>query len=1279
MTAFLELGPDGVLSGMAAESVPAGAVLVPVLRKDRSEELAAVTALARLHVIGVPVDWRVLFDGTGARRVELPTYAFQHERYWAEVVPPAALTRADAVDSVFWKLVEGGDLDALAIELGIDERSSLDAVLPALSSWRDRSCTRSTKDSWRYRESWSRLSWERSAAPAQPWLVVAPAGCSDDTWVQAVVAALGASTLSVDVADRPELARLLAEATANDVEPTGVVSLLALDESTDLAGAAATAVLVQALGDAGITAPLWAVTRGAVAVGGDDVVTSPWQAGVWGLGRVAALELPQRWGGLVDLPAVLDDRVVSRFVDVLSGLGDEDQVAVRATGVFGRRLVPSPQTSSAEWVPTGTVLITGGTGALGARVARDLAGRGVERLVLLSRRGPAAPGAVDLRDELVGLGVEVTIAACDVADRDAVAAVLAAIPAEQPLTGVVHTAGVLDDGVLEGLTPERFEAVFRSKVASAVVLDELTRHLDLSVFALFSSLSGAVGNPGQANYAAANAVLDAVAQRRRTVGLAATSISWGAWAGGGMAAVPGVDELGMDPDLAVEVLRQVVVEDAATVVVADLRQPELLTSLLVARPNALLADLPEARLVLEAVHTARHQSESAASDFHRHLLGLTRGDQVDALVELVRAQVAVVLGYSNGTAVGVDKAFRDLGFDSLTAVELRNQLTAATGHALPASLVFDYPTPRALAAHLLGELVGKPAEVIASQSARQVDEPVAIVAMACQFPGDVRTPEQLWQLLVDGRDAITGFPTDRDWDMDVLFGTGADGHSRSVTRHGGFLTDPAQFDPVFFGISPREALAMDPQQRLLLETTWEAVERAGIDPNSLRGSQTGVFVGTNGQDYGTLLANADEDVEGHVVTGISASVISGRLSYTFGLEGPAMTVDTACSSSLVALHLAAQSLLRGECDLALAGGVTVMSAPLTFVALSRQGALSTDGRSKAFADCADGVGWSEGVGMVVLERLSDAQRNGHRVLAVMRGSAVNQDGASNGLTAPNGPSQQRVIRQALASAGLSPSDVDAVEAHGTGTTLGDPIEAQALLATYGQDRDRPLLLGSIKSNIGHTQAAAGVAGVIKMVMALRNGVLPQTLHVDAPSTHVDWKAGSVDLLTSAVEWPGADRVRRAGVSAFGISGTNAHVILEQAPPLDGPDSPLSTPFGGAVPWVLSGKSSGALRDQAERLSTGVDGLRPADVGLSLVRSRSVFEHRAVVFGAGQEELLRGLESVVQGRSDAGVVSGVAGVVGKTVFVFPGQGSQWVGMGRELLGSSEVFAGCVAEC
>ncbi|NYV73442.1 type I polyketide synthase, partial [Streptomyces sp. UH6] len=584
----------------------------------------------------------------------------------------------------------------------------------------------------------------------------------------------------------------------------------------------------------------------------------------------------------------------------------------------------------------------------------------------------------------------------------------------------------------------------------------------------------------------------------------------------------------------------------------------------------------------------------------------------------------------------------------------------------------------------------------AKQRLREADsaarEPVAIVGMACRFPGGVASPEDLWRLVADGTDAVGAFPGDRGWESALR--VGQDGPGSSHSDQGGFLHDAAEFDASFFGISPREALAMDPQQRLVLETSWELFERSGIAPGSLRGSRTGVFVGTNGQDYPMLLPNSAENVEGHVVVGGSASVLSGRVSYTLGLEGPAVTVDTACSSSLVALHLATRALRNGECTLAAAGGVALMSTPGTFQEFSRQGAMSSDGRCKAFADAADGTGWGEGVGMLLLERLSDARRNGHRILAVIRGSAVNQDGASSGLTVPNGPSQQQVIRAALTDAGLTTADVDVVEAHGTGTKLGDPIEAQALLATYGQDRpaDQPLWLGSLKSNIGHTQAAAGVAGVIKMVMAMRHGVMPSTLHVDTPSSHVDWASGAVELLTAPRAWERPGRPRRAGVSAFGMSGTNAHAVIEEAPETDpseetpgesaGPAGSPGRPVG-PLPWLLSARTEAALADQAGRLlqhvRTAEPGAAAADIGLSLLRTRTAFDHRAVVVGDDVTSMADRLLTLSEGDLPAGAARGAVGDHGRPVFVFPGQGAQWVGMAVELLESSPVFAARMAEC
>ncbi|HEX4701356.1 MAG TPA: SDR family NAD(P)-dependent oxidoreductase, partial [Pseudonocardiaceae bacterium] len=1030
-----------------------------------------------------------------------------------------------------------------------------------------------------------------------------------------------------DGADRHAIAALL------PTDVTGVLSLL-----TELN---ATVALVQALGDAGIEAPLWFATTGAVAALPSDDPPDPTQAMLWGLGRTVALEYPHRWGGLVDLPPDLTDRVIERLCAVLGGR--EDQVAVRSSGVLARRLVRRVGTK--KWQPRGTVLVTGGTGALGGHVARWLVDRGAE-VVLVGRR-----------DTHVEHG---TFVACDVTDRAALAAVIDAIP---DLTAVVHAAGVLADGVIESLTPQQIETVVRTKAVSAQYLHELTADRDLDAFVLFSSFAGTFGAPGQANYAAANAYLDALAECRRAVGLPATAIAWGPWADGGMAA--GVDHLGrtglvpLRPESAVDALD---LDESA--VVADIDWPTFAPAFTAHRPSPLISELPEAR--------ALDLTTAPTTALRDKLSGLSAAECDRVLLDVVRGQVAHALGYRSADDVEPDRAFKDLGFDSLTAVELRNRLDTATGLHLPATLAFDYPTSAALTTYLRTALIGA-VEPVTVSTGTATDEPIAIVGMGCRFPGGISNPDELWDMLAAGRDAITGFPTERGWHTDTLYDPDPDHEGTTYVTEGGFLRDAGRFDAEFFGISPREALAMDPQQRLLLETSWEAVERSGIDPMSLRGKQVGVFAGTNGQDYTAALHQAGQGVDGYLATGSAGSVLSGRVSYTLGLEGPAMTVDTACSSSLVALHLAAQALRAGECTLAFAGGVTVMSTPGLFVEFSRQRGLAADGRCKAFSDSADGTGWGEGAGVVVLERLSDALRNGRSVLAVVRGSAVNQDGASNGLTAPNGPAQQRVIRAALANAGLAPSDVDAVEAHGTGTTLGDPIEAQALLAAYGRDRDRPLWLGSIKSNIGHTQAASGVAGVIKMVLALRHETLPPTLNVTEPSSHVDWSSGAVRLLTDPVAWQANGR-RRAGVSSFGVSGTNAHVVIEEAPPAE----VMPPAEARSVAWVLSGRTETAVRSQAARLLSTATDLAPVDVAWSLACTRSAFEHRASVVGGSREELLAGLSALAAGEQHAAVVHGSA-VSGRTVFVFPGQGAQWAGMGVELLDSSPVFAARMAEC
>ncbi|MGW2327122.1 SDR family NAD(P)-dependent oxidoreductase, partial [Streptomyces sp. NPDC001700] len=1121
-------------------------------------------------------------------------------------------------------------------------------------------------------------------------LPAVPATADDDGWV---VLGLDQADESASSAVRhPDLESLVAALDTDDPVPSVAFACLphsapdAVSATDGLAAVERALELVQGwLAEPRLAdARLVVVTRGAVACAEDVDVAG---AAVWGLVRSAQAENPRRFL-LLDLEHeadVLADGV--RDAAACAVERDEPQLAVRDGQVLVPRLMRADTDQPSDVVPAvldpeGTVLITGGTGTLGGLVAEHLVRTWqVGHLLLVSRRGPDAPGARELADRLEDLGARVRIAAVDVTDAGAVAELVAGVDAEHPLTGVIHAAGALDDAVLTSQTSERLARVWEAKATAAAHLHAATADLPLGLFVMFSSAAGVLGSPGQANYAAANAYCDALAAHRRAMGLPALSVAWGLWAesSGLTGKLAEVDRARMSRSgiAAMSTPKALALLDAACrvpdplVVAVDLDVAGAVGGGVPAVLRGLVVGRVRRRVAVGGV---------SAGGLAGRLVGLDEGGRLDVVGEVVRGCVAVVLGFGSSGEVRSGVAFKELGFDSLTAVELRNRLSAVTGLRLPATMVFDYPTPHALATYLCTRLGGETARpTMPAVTSAATDEPIAIVAMTCRFPGGVTSPESLWDLVSSGDEAIGEFPTGRGWDLDGLFHPDPDHPGTSYARKGGFLYDADAFDAGFFGINPREALATDPQQRLLLEAAWEVVERAGIDPVSLKGSPTGVYAGVMYHDYAAGLSGGDPRLEGYAMLASSGSVVSGRVAYTLGLEGPAVTVDTACSSSLVAMHLAAQALRQGECSLALAGGVTVMATPDVFTGFSRQRGLAPDGRCKPFAAAADGTGWSEGVGLLLLERLSDARRNGHQVLAVIRGSAVNQDGASNGLTAPNGPSQQRVIRQALAGAGLSASEVDAVEAHGTGTTLGDPIEAQALLATYGQERtaDQPLLLGSIKSNIGHTQAAAGVAGVIKMVQAMRHGVLPASLHIDEPTPHVDWASGAVQLLTEPIEWPQSERPRRAGVSSFGASGTNAHLILEQAP--DAPPEPEPVPeHGDVVPWVLSARSTEALRGQAASLVAHVaedPALKSVDVGWSLLRSRSLFEQRAVVLGSERADMVAAVEALAAGAPHPGVVGPPSGAVpsGKTVWLFSGQGSQRVGMGAGLYDRFPVLA------
>nr|QAT18854.1 VemG [Streptomyces sp.] len=984
------------------------------------------------------------------------------------------------------------------------------------------------------------------------------------------------------------------------------------------------------------------LTRGAVTGQPEDPVDPDAAAArAWvlaeGAGRTVLVDLEpgERTG----------DAYVEAWRAILEAPAEETEFAVRADRVLVPRLRRAPATTAVTAATPrrgGAALVTGaGTSLAGVLAAHLVVDHGV-RDIAVTDADPAA--AESLAARLTRLGATVTVRTERPETPDGAAALLSALGPDRPLDTIIHPVATPADATVA----DRLVALTRNSARTAVVLCGTLTHPDAP--------------PVAPSAAAATAYAAALAHDApHATFLAFGPVSSDEEAAG--ATPPGLAAL--------------TAREAADAFDAG-RMAEGSQALVMRVDPWTVRSSGAARLhrLLVAPHDGG-AGPTADEGLRARLDGLPGRARRRALTELVREEAARVLGFDEPARVDVDRALTHLGLTSLTAVALRDRLAARTGLRLPVTIAFDHPTAAALAVALAHELFDHgPADVTAPRSPRRDDDdPVVIVGMACRYPGGVASPDDLWRLVAEGRDAVGAFPTDRGWDLERLLSGDGKGPGTSATGSGGFLDAPGDFDAAFFGINPREALAMDPQQRLLLEVGWEAVEHAGIDPTSLRQTDTGVYVGLMFHDYAKNPGPLPEDLERLLGTGTAGSVASGRLAYTLGLNGPALTVDTACSSSLVALHLASQALRRGDCSLALAGGVAVMATPSTFVEFSRQHGLAPDGRCKAFGAEADGTGWAEGVGIVVLERLSDARRNGHPVLAVIRGSAVNQDGASNGLTAPSGPAQQQVIRQALADAGLTPADVDAVEAHGTGTVLGDPIEANALLATYGRGRnaERPLLLGSFKSNIGHAQSAAGVGAVIKMVQAIRYGELPRTLHADRPTPAVDWTSGAVRLLQEHTVWPETADRRRAAVSSFGVSGTNAHLILEQAP--DPLPAASSAGLPDAVPVVLSARTGPALRRQAERLLDVVradPGLHVPDLAAALATTRTAFPRRTAFVVDGVAELERRLAAVAAGE-DTGFAPDGTSAEASAAIAFTGQGSQRPGMGKELHAAYPVFA------
>ena len=1347
---LLEIGPQPVLTAAALRAWPdtAGAPrAIASLRRKTADQRQLTEAVADAYVLGHLPDFAALRQAR-ARKLDLPTYPFEHRQYWFSDNRAAGLSdnadrpqeeqrgRGPRTETV--RLLEDGQFEELAALLdGANGDGHTLDVLSRLAAQHNRQLTTQSVADERYE-----FRWEQSSAPVSvgqagdgsSWILVG----DDPDAVQPLLDVLAAGghryqffELPVSDADEEKLANVLRAAVAEDPQ-LRILNVAALEaQSTPsmrsllrmqhriLRG---TRLLLRAAVTAELRVPIWVVTRGAQhVIDGDSV--SPDQSCLWGFGRAAALELPQVWGGLADLAEGTTDewsRLISRITTPSDSAVREDQLALRDQIVYVPRLVrrtEQPSGAPLQLRADATYLVTGGLGSIGLEIAGYLAANGARHVALTSRRSPSE--AVQQRvDALIEQhGCEIRICTADVADPHDVARLLTTVAADlPPLAGIVHAAGEVGTTPLSNLDDEEVDRVFAGKVWGAWHLSEAAAALKLDFFLSTSSIASVWGGFGQTAYGAANAFLDGLAWRLREQGVAGISVNFGPWSAG-MADAESrarLEQRGvatLSPADALAGLADVAAVSLAQGVVARIDWARFLPLYQQAGRRAFLAEL-EGEVPTKLTTAAPALTASGKTPLVERLTNAPVQQRRKLMTDYLRNTVAEVTRV-DVAEIREDAGFFDLGMDSLMAVELRRLLEQGVGAEIPVTLAMDHPRVSDAANYLLGEVLGLAEQAPAKagpQPATAIsrDEPIAIVAVSCRFPG-APDPEAFWEVLAGGVDAIREVPEDR-FDIDEFYDPDPDAPGKTYTRFGGFLDGIDGFDPEFFGISPREAIWIDPQQRLMLETVWEGLERAGYSPKALRGSNTGVFVGVAANEYAHLLsAESIDKIEPYFITGNALNAVSGRVAFALGLEGPAVAVDTACSSALVAVHQACQALHSGDCDLALAGGVNVLLSPVTVVAASRARMLSPGGRCKTFDASADGYVRSEGCGVLVLKRLSDAVRDGDRVTAVISGSAVNQDGASSGLTVPNGGAQQRLIGAVLTRAGLSGGDVDYLEAHGTGTPLGDPIEVQAAAAAYGdsRDADRPLLMGSVKTNIGHLESASGAAGLIKVVLSLQNGLLPQSLHFDNPSPHIPWDALPVRVVDKAIPWQAGDRPRRAGVSSFGFTGTNAHVLIEEAPaqpvmataasPVESPAEAgpvLSEDVGAAEapapdtreqPFdvlALSARSPEALVALAQRYEAWL-GAHPdvdlTDVCLTAGTGRSHFEHRAALVVDSVQSARDGLTGLTENLLRPGVVRGEHSHHPTTAWLFTGQGSQYPGMARELFNTEPVFAETVTRC
>ncbi|RDH80502.1 SDR family NAD(P)-dependent oxidoreductase [Mycolicibacterium moriokaense] len=1320
---LLEVGPQPVLTAAALRAWPdpdTAPRVIASLRRNTADHRQIIEAVADAYVAGHVPDFRALRRNPD-RKLDLPTYPFEHRRYWfsddrqddrQEPQQYSGGARTEAV-----RLLEDGRIDELAalIDGAVGDRRTIDVLTKLAAQHNQQRTTESiSNDRYEFRWETSAAAIPEEAVEATTWILVGDDAGATSRLADVLTARghrhrlVGLPASDTDEATLAEALRAAAadEATLRIVHVAAVgaetgasmQSLLRMQHRI-LGG---TRRLFRAAVAAGLRRPIWVVTRGAQRVTESDAVL-PEQGCLWGFGRAAALELPQVWGGLVDLPADGGGDAAdlwSLFVDRVAAQGDsavrEDQIALRGQTVYVPRLVRRdgpPSATPLELRSDATYLVTGGLGAMGLEIAGYLAAHGAKHVVMTSRSAPsdAAQQRIDALGEQYGC--ELRVVRADVADAHAVARLLATVAAEMPpLAGIVHAAGEMDTTPLNNADDTEVDRVFAGKVWGARHLSEAAADLELDFFLSTSSIASVWGGFGQTAYSAANAFLDGLSWRLRDKGVAATSVNFGPWSVG-MADAESrarLDRRGIrtfSPADALAGLADAVTQDRGQAVVARIDWARFLPLYHQAGRRAFLSEL-EHEVASEAPAATPSATTSATPALVERLTNAPVQQRKRLLTDYLLGAVAEVTRV-DAAEIREDAGFFDLGMDSLMAVELRQRIEQAVGKEIPVTLVMDHPRLSDAADYLLGDVLGLGEQTPAQSGSRptsttttSADEAVAIVAVSCRFPG-APDPEAFWDLLSGGVDAIREVPEDR-FDIDEFYDPDPDAAGKTYTRFGGFLDGIDGFDPEFFGISPREAIWIEPQQRLMLETVWEGLERAGYGPASLRGSRTGIFAGVAANEYAHLLSSESLDkLEPHFITGNALNAISGRVAFALGLEGPAVAVDTACSSALVAVHQACQALRSRDCDLALAGGVNVLLSPVTVIAASRARMLSPVGRCKTFDASADGYVRSEGCGILVLKRLSDAVADGDPICAVISSSAVNQDGASSGLTVPNGGAQQRLIGTALARAGLTGGDVDYLEAHGTGTPLGDPIEVQAAAAAYGASRDaeRPLLMGSVKTNIGHLESASGAAGLIKVVLSLQHDLLPQSLHFDNPSPHIPWDSLPVRVVDKAVPWRANGRPRRAGVSSFGFTGTNAHVLIEEAPaaPVPSPPERDRQPVNVLALSARSPEALAALASRYEAWLTAHPDVDFDDVCMTAGVGRSHFEHRAAVVADSVADACDGLAELAADRTRPGVVRGESKQRPTTAWLFTGQGSQYPGMARELYGAEPVFAKTVTAC